>query len=666
MTYLRRNKSKTLFALALLSANLSPCNAATALPVTIAQQQSECKGAVLDVNGDPIIGASVTATVNGQKKGAITDLNGYFTIPGVKPGTNLTISYIGYKTQHAVWNGKELNISLAEDAGTLDDVVVVGYGSQKKVNLTGAVSVVNSKSLQSRAVTSVAQALQGAVPGLNFNVSNSGGALNGKLSMNIRGAGTIGAGSNAAPLVLIDGSEGDLYSISPNDIENISVLKDASSSAIYGSRAAFGVILVTTKSGHDGRVNVNYNGNVRFSTATQVPEMPNSYDFARYWNDAAANNGEAAPFDNDMLERIKNNINGTPKPGEEVPTVWRGYAANEPWGMYTSSWANTDWFKEMYRKGVPSQEHNVSVSGGSKNVNYYLSGALLDQHGLIRHGKDVMRRYNFSSKVSAKLTNWITVTYNTKWSRENYSRPSYMTGLFFHNIARRWPTNPVYDPHGHYVHGNEILQMESGGLDRTSTDKLYQQLALELTPLKGWKIRLEGNYNTTNYHNHWDVLPIYYYDPNNMPVAAAWSGDYAPGKSDVGESMSKNNYFNGRFYSEYAFTLNDKHDFKVLGGLDMESNIYTYLSAARADLITPLVPTLNNATNKNVRPGFSNTQWATVGCFGRINYAYDNRYLAEFSIRRDGSSRFIGNKRWGVSLLSQQVGTLQTKSSLSL
>ena len=595
MTYLRRNKSKTLFALALLSANLSPCNAATALPVTIAQQQSECKGAVLDVNGDPIIGASVTATVNGQKKGAITDLNGYFTIPGVKPGTNLTISYIGYKTQHAVWNGKELNINLAEDAGTLDDVVVVGYGSQKKVNLTGAVSVVNSKSLQSRAVTSVAQALQGAVPGLNFNVSNSGGALNGKLSMNIRGAGTIGAGSNAAPLVLIDGSEGDLYSISPNDIENISVLKDASSSAIYGSRAAFGVILVTTKSGHDGRVNVNYNGNVRFSTATQVPEMPNSYDFARYWNDAAANNGEAAPFDNDMLERIKNNINGTPKPGEEVPTVWRGYAANEPWGMYTSSWANTDWFKEMYRKGVPSQEHNVSVSGGSKNVNYYLSGALLDQHGLIRHGKDVMRRYNFSSKVSAKLTNWITVTYNTKWSRENYSRPSYMTGLFFHNIARRWPTNPVYDPHGHYVHGNEILQMESGGLDRTSTDKLYQQLALELTPLKGWKIRLEGNYNTTDYHNHWDVLPIYYYDPNNMPVAAAWSGDYAPGKSDVGESMSKNNYFNGRFYSEYAFTLNDKHDFKVLGGLDMESNIYTYLSAARADLITPLVTALSSS-----------------------------------------------------------------------
>ena len=648
MTYLKRNKNKTLFALALLGANVSPSMATAAMPVAMVQQQNACKGVVLDTNGEPIIGASITVTVNGQKKGGITDLNGNFDIAGVKPGSTLTVSYIGYTMQRVVWNGKNLTVNLHEDAGTLDDVVVVGYGSQKKVNLTGAVSVVNSKTLEARAVTSVAQALQGAVPGLNFNVGNAGGALNGKFSMNIRGTGTIGGGSNAAPLVLIDGSEGDLYSIAPNDIESISVLKDASSSAIYGSRAAFGVILVTTKSGRDGRMSVSYNGNMRFSTATQVPEMPNSYDFARYWNDAATNNGEALPFSNDMLEKIKNNINGTPKPGDEVPTTWRGYAANEPWGMYNSSWANTDWFKEMYRKGVPSQEHNIALSGGSKNVNYYLSGALLNQHGLIRHGEDVMNRYNFTAKVTARLNDWFSITYNNKWSRENYHRPSYMTGLFFHNIARRWPTNPVYDPHGHYVHGNEILQMENGGLDKTSTDKVFQQLALEFTPIKGWKIRLEGNYNTTNYHNHWDVLPIYYYDPNNLPVAAAWSGDYAAGKSNVGEAMSKTNYFNGRYFTEYAFKLNEKHDFKAVAGMDMESNRYTYLGASRADLITPLVPTLNNATNKVVNPSFSDTQWATMGIFGRVNYAYDNRYLAEFSIRRDGSSRFIGNKRWGV------------------
>ena len=632
-----------LFSTSLLHANITyEANAA------VVQQQSVCKGTVVDNNGDPVVGASVFVVSNGQKKGSVTDLDGKFEIAGVASGSSLTISYVGYKTQQVTWSGKDLKVTLQENSEMLENVVVVGYGTQKKVNLTGAVSVVNSKQLESRPVTSVAQALQGEVPGLNFSVGNSGGSLNSRMSMNIRGIGTIGSGSNAAPLVLIDGSEGDLYSISPNDIESISVLKDASSSAIYGSRAAFGVILVTTKSGKDSRMNVSYNGNVRFSTATQIPEMPNSYDFARYWNDAAANSGAPAPFKQQILEKIKNHINGTPSPGDEVTTTWAGKAANEPWSMYTGSWDNTNWFKEMYKSGVPSTEHNIALSGGGSKVNYYLSGAILSQQGLIRHGKDKLKRYNFSGKITANLKDWFTVTYNTKWVREDYSRPSYMTGLFFHNIARRWPTNPIFDPNGHYVHGNEILQMENGGLDATQNDKLYQQLALEFRPVKGWKIRLEGNYNTVNYHNHWDVLPIYYYDPDQKPIAAAWSGNYAAGKSDVGESMSKNNYYNGRFFTEYAFTLNDKHDFKFLAGLDMESNIYTSLGAARADLISPLVPSLNNATHKDVRPSFSNTQWATMGAFGRINYAYDSRYLAEFSIRRDGSSRFIGDKTWST------------------
>ena len=634
--------------MALFSSSLLHANITYKANAAVVQQQAVCKGTVVDNNGDPVVGASVFAVSNGHKKGSVTDLDGNFEIDGIASGSSLTISYVGYKTQQVTWNGKDLKVTLQESNEMLDNVVVVGYGTQKKVNLTGAVSVVSSKTLDSRPVTSVAQALQGEVPGLNFSVGNAGGSLKSRMGLNIRGIGTIGEGSNAAPLVLIDGSEGDLYSISPNDIESISVLKDASSSAIYGSRAAFGVILVTTKSGKEGRTNVSYNGNVRFSTATQIPEMPNSYDFARYWNDAAANSGGNAPFSQDMLNKIKNHINGTPAPGEEVTTTWQGTAANEPWSMYNGSWDNTNWFKEMYKSAVPSTEHNISVSGGGNKVNYYISGAILSQRGLIRHGKDKLKRYNFSSKVTANLTDWATVTYNTKWIREDYSRPSYMTGLFFHNIARRWPTNPVYDPNGHYVHGNEILQMENGGIDATQEDKLFQQLALEFRPIKGWKIRLEGNYNTTNYHNHWDVLPIYYYDPDQHPIAAAWSGDYAAGKSNVGEAMSKNNYYNGRFFTEYNMTLNDKHEFKFLAGLDMESNIYTNLSASQADLVTPLVPTLNNATNKVVGRGFSNTHWSTMGMFGRINYAYDSRYLAEFSIRRDGSSRFIGDKTWGT------------------
>ena len=646
--YLRKKRTTSLMMMALFSSSLLHANITYKANAAVVQQQAVCKGTVVDSNGEPIVGASVFAVSNGHKKGSVTDLDGNFEIDGIASGSSLTISYVGYKTQQVTWSGKDLKVTLQESSEMLDNVVVVGYGTQKKVNLTGAVSVVSSKALDSRPVTSVAQALQGEVPGLNFSVGNSGGSLNSRMSMNIRGVGTIGEGSNAAPLVLIDGSEGDLYSISPNDIESISVLKDASSSAIYGSRAAFGVILVTTKSGKDSRMNVSYNGNVRFSTATQIPEMPNSYDFARYWNDAAANSGGNAPFKQDILDKIKNHINGTPKPGDEATTTWAGYAANEPWSMYTGSWNNVNWFDEMYKSGVPSTEHNVALSGGGSKVNYYLSGAVLSQRGLIRHGKDQLKRYNFSGKITANLKDWFTVTYNTKWIREDYSRPSYMTGLFFHNIARRWPTNPVYDPNGHYVHGNEILQMENGGLDATQQDKLYQQLALEFRPLKGWKIRLEGNYNTVHYYNHWDVLPIYYYDPDQKLIPAAWSGGYAAGKSDVGDSMSRNNYYNGRFFTEYMFTLNDKHDFKFLAGLDMESNRYTSLGAARADLISPLVPSLNNATHKDVRPSFSNTQWATMGAFGRINYAYDSRYLAEFSIRRDGSSRFIGDKTWST------------------
>ncbi|HEY9543940.1 MAG TPA: TonB-dependent receptor [Prevotella sp.] len=642
----KMRKTLVLLALALSSVGLSYADTAYLPEVVTTQQQTTCKGKVVDNQGEPIIGASVM--IIGQKKGAVSDLDGRFSLSDVKMGATLSVSYVGYKTQNVVWNGKDLTITLMEDSETLNDVVVVGYGSQKKINLTGAVSVVNTKTLEGRSVQNLAQALQGSVPGLNFSVNNAGGSLDGRMSLNIRGTGTIGAGSNSSPLVLIDGTEGDLYSIPASDIESISILKDAASSAIYGSRAAFGVILITTKSGKEGRVNVTYNGSLRFSTATQVPEMPNSYDFARYWNDAAANNGEGAPFKTEILEKIKARVEGTLKPEDKDLTTWSGYASNEPWAMYTGSWNNVNWFDEMYQKNAPSQEHNVAISGGTDKINYYISGALLDQRGLIRHGKDKFQRYNFSGKVTAHVTDWFTITYNNKWTREDYNRPSYMTGLFFHNIARRWPTNPVYDPHGHYVHGNEILQMEGGGLDKTQTDKLFQQAILEFKPLKGWVIRLEGNYNTTHYHNHWDVLPIYYYDPNEVPVAAAWSGDYAAGKSKVGETMYKRNFYNGRFFTEYDFTLDDKHEFKVLGGLDMESSLYTSLGASRADLITPLVPTLNNATHKDVTPSYSNNHWATMGIFARVNYAYDSRYLAEVSIRRDGSSRFIGDKTWGT------------------
>ena len=237
---------------------------------TVAQAQTvTVTGTVKDTSEEPVIGASV-AVVGVPGKGASADLDGNFTITEVPSDATLRISYVGMKTQEIALQGRtHIDVVLHEDSELLDEVVVVGYGTQKKANLTGAVSQIDSKVLEARPVQNVGQALQGVVPGLNFNVTNSGGALDSRMALNIRGTGTIGKGSSSAPLVLIDGSEGDIYSLAPNDIESISVLKDASASAIYGSRAAFGVILVTTKSGKEGKARISYNGNVRFATAPQ-------------------------------------------------------------------------------------------------------------------------------------------------------------------------------------------------------------------------------------------------------------------------------------------------------------------------------------------------------------------------------------------------------------
>ena len=253
-------------------------NAAPA--ASIQQNETACKGVVKDATGETVIGASII--VEGTNLRTVTDIDGNFTLTGVKKGASIQISYIGYTTKVVKWNGAPLDIILEDDKKMLEEVVVVGFGTQKKVNLTGAVSTVDSKTLSARPVNSVTDALQGAVAGMNFSTPNSGGTLNSTKSFNIRGTGTIGAGSSVTPLVLIDGMEGDMNALNPQDIENISVLKDASASSIYGSRAAGGVILITTKSGKKGKATINYNNSFRFDSPLNMAEMMDSYTWAKY------------------------------------------------------------------------------------------------------------------------------------------------------------------------------------------------------------------------------------------------------------------------------------------------------------------------------------------------------------------------------------------------
>lgn len=600
-------------------------------------QTKNIQGVVKDEKGEPLIGVSVS--IKGTTTGTVTDIDGNFSLQANK-GSELVLSYIGYSPLTITVGDKDaFDLVMKEDSQKLEEVVVVGYGTQKKVNVTGAVSMVNAEVLESRPVQNVSQALQGVVPGLNFSVNSAGGTLDNALNVNIRGAGTIGDGSNSAPLILIDGMEGNMNSINPNDILNISVLKDAASAAIYGSRAAFGVILITTKSGKTGRTSVNYTANVRFTDVLQVPEMMDSYMFAQYFNRSASNAGQSAVFSEEAMKRIIAYQKGELTEGTTLNKN------NNLWNNYAGANANTNWFAEQYRDWVPSHEHNISVNGGNEKVTYLVSGNFMDQNGLIRHGGDNLKRYTLNSKINATLSEWVKLNYSSKWIREEYDRPSYMTPLFFHNIARRWPTNPVYDNNGNYMEGNEIIQMRDGGRDKSQKDWNYQQVQMIIEPIKNWKIYAEGNMQTMTRFNHWDVLPVSAHDGDGKPYVFSWDGR-AAGKTTVQEYGYKENFLTTNIYTDYFKDFENGHFVKAMVGFNGEIMKTRDLAATRDGLITPSVPTINTTTdNPQVSGGYAH--WSTAGFFGRINYNYKEKYLLEVNGRYDGTSRFIGDKRWG-------------------
>lgn len=297
--------------------------------------------------------------------------------------------------------------------------------------------------------------------------------------MNIRGTGTIGEGSESGPLVLIDGMEGDINSINPQDIENISVLKDAAASSIYGSRAPFGVILVTTKSGKSGKTTVNYNNNFRWGSPVKMPKQMDSYTFATFYNDACINKGDGPYFQPDHLQRIKDYQTG------KISTV--NLANGNYWyDGYAQGNANTDWYDVLYRDQTFSQEHNLSLNGGSEKVNYYLSMNYLDQNGLMEFNQDTYNRYTATAKINVILTDWAKINYSSRLTREDFGRPSALKSELFRDLARQgWPTLPLYDDNGFmFSSPSPALGLRDGGRDKTQTDNIYQQASLILEPVK--------------------------------------------------------------------------------------------------------------------------------------------------------------------------------------
>ncbi|NDV60416.1 TonB-dependent receptor [Bacteroides sp. 519] len=611
------------------------------VPYIYAQQQITVTGVVTDKTyNEPVIGATVI--VKGTTSGQITNVEGQFSIQA-KVGDVLSVSYIGYVPQTATINGQQTNYDfvLAEDAQTLDEIVVVGFGTQKKLNLTGAVSTVDNKALESRPVSQVGQALQGVVPGLYMSVNNVGGALGNAMNVNIRGTGTIGEGSNDSPLILIDGIAGDMNALNPDDIENISVLKDAAASSVYGSRAPFGVILITTKSGKNGKAQVNYSNNFRWATATNLPDMMDSYTFAMYFNAAAANGAETAVFNDETIGRIQAYQKG------ELATTTVPNPGNGMYEFHQKANDNQNWARNHFKTAF-TQEHNLNISGGTDKLNYYMSGAFMDQGGNLRYGDDNFQRINASVRVGSQVTNWLKVGINSRFIRETLDRPLYAddSGLYYHDISRTWPTMPLQDPNGHYMRNSKIIQIQDGGRHNRNKDITYTQGTIDITPLKGWNIRGELGLKTEWVNREENLARIYEWNNKNEPVAMAFNGSFSPGATYASVSKQDNNLLTTNLYTDYVHSLG-KNNFKVMVGFNSELYKENYVYARRDDVISDQVPSIDASMGKDYTSAWKQ-EWATAGFFGRLNYDYDGRYLLEVNLRYDGSSRFIGDKRWNV------------------
>ena len=597
--------------------------------VTIMQQQNlKVSGVVTDEAGEPLIGLSVL--VKGTTLGNITDLNGRFSLD-VPEGSILEISYIGYKTQSIKAQREPMNIVLKEDAQKLDEVVVVGFGTQKKVNLTGSVSAVTGDDISKRPVANAAILLQGQIPGLRVNqgLGQPGGE---GTSFRIRGQGTFSsAGSD--PLILINGVPGSMTNLDPSVIESVSVLKDAASAAIYGARAANGVILVTTKQGAVGdKVHISYHGNVGLHTPTKLYDrVTNSVEYMELANLAWKNSGTGKQYTQDQINLYRNNV-GDPQ------------------------YPNFDWQDYMFRTAVV-QTHNLSMAGSTEKTTYNVALNFVDQPGTMRGFK--YRKYNATIDLTARITNFIKVgTYanlmygETEQPRQGQNdaflstlsqAPTYMPWLPDDGTGiRRW-TSSAYSFESHNKNMPAIIG--DNAMKRDNNFDINAQLWLEINLAKGLTWYTKGAARLqSNKSKDWRGSTTYTYDYHTGERSSELD------KGGLGLSVGDGRRFYTNLYSylKYDLSLVDNaHNFSLMVGYNQESEKYETLNAYRKDFAFDL-PVLNAGGTADWSNSGGEEEWAIQSLFGRFNYDFKERYLFEANMRYDGTSRISDENRWGV------------------
>ena len=608
------------------------------------QQNGVCNGVVTDTTGETVIGASVV--VKGTTNGTITGLDGDFSLSGVTKGSILVVSFVGYQNTEVKWNGQPLTIVLKEDTKVLDEVVVVGYGTQKKANLSGAVAAVDGKVLQDRPITNIGQGLQGVVPNLNITMNN-GGAPGATSSFNIRGNTSLNGGS---PLVLVDNVQMDANLVNPDDIESISVLKDAASASIYGARAAYGVILITTKKGKKSdKPTVSLSATGYWQSPALTFHNVNSMQYLTMMDEAYQNDGGSGHyFKSQVYQYAEDYFNGKYDSPVFFDTAYDTYK----YGYC----GNTDWWDELYKTSF-SQIYTANISGGNDRTTYYASVSMNDQGGILKAGDDKYNKYNANVNISSNITKWLNVsakiahTYTdelhptggtTAMNSTAYSGLSSYSGMMKGDLS---PLMPVKHPDGHYAgqgsYTNPVAIMEQGGNAQYTQNDLWMTGAVKITPIKGLVINADYTWNFYGKSSNQHVQNFYDY------TAVPGTENYYPWTNPSSVTVTNNDDYYNAFnaFAEYTFSLKEKHNFKVMVGYNQENKHKKYHYAGRKNLIDSSNPSLNLAYGDMAMNG-SETHWSVNGFFARINYDYKGKYLLELNGRYDGSSKFPHGDRY--------------------
>lgn len=612
------------------------------------------RGSVADEKGEALPGVNIL--VKGTQQGTTTGVDGSFAIEVPDENAVLVFSFVGYVTQEVIaGNRNSLEIRLISDQKALEEVIVVGYGTQKAINLTGAVSQISSKELEDRPVNRLTQALQGTIPNLNVTFGSGKPGTSG--SLNIRGNTSINGGT---PLVLIDGVPGDLDRININDVETVTVLKDASASAVYGARAAFGVILVTTKTAKSGKTSFSYSNNFAASThATNTDYITSGYWNAKLNDDAMYNAlGATNTRYNDLdYERLLQRVNDKT---EHPDRPWVIAEPNSNGVDMYRYYANFDWFNYLFKKWRPRDEHNISINGSTERIRYLLSGTIAKEYGMWKVRPDKYNRANLRAKLDIDVTKNLTIGTNIRYFSSNYSWfglednfPTVTNNVtpihLYHFMPAYVPKNPDgtltgYTGVNSYSVGYGMHAIMENGKSK-GEDKLSEFVStLEATYKIGENVKLTANYS------YQQDTKDYYYRATRVQYSK-FPGvleNYAVGglnRDELKQTFQNNQYHIINIFGNFNKTWG-RHDFTAMAGFNQEERIFKTLGGTGQELLSETLNDLNLTSGENIVSGGA-SEWALRGAFYRLNYAFADKYLLEVSGRYDGTSRFPKADRFG-------------------